>query len=363
MTARSKVFALTALALSSSIAAPSLNSANAGTLFSRAEVDQSKLVAIASPYANGSAHQLLIVQQLSGARPCWSESNNGNGPTMINPLLGQFDFTGICGRSTDSNGYSVRVGDQDMGWKYSLRVVKRNNDLTLVGVPVDRTLPELQIGRANGVTNGFAKLYLNPGWRMTNRVYNGQTMGHIYLTNDQPLTSVVASAPIPPAVSLPKPTTPSKPVVSPTTGTSSGSIGAVKPAPKPATAVKPVSTVQPGPKPSTSVPIVVPRPATTGSSSVTPPATLGAPAVGKPIAVPLPAIVTQPGSGSSTNGVKSPIVQSPTVKPPIVQSPAVKPPVVKPSVAQSPVVKPATTAPKPILNSGDYVVPTVEFYP
>ncbi|MBD2019912.1 DUF3747 domain-containing protein, partial [Leptolyngbya sp. FACHB-36] len=181
------IVALTTLALSSLATFKPA----AAVLFSRAEVDQSKFIAVASPYGN-NAHQLLIIEQLTSARPCWSES--GAGPTTINPLLTQFDFTGICGRSIDSNGYSIRMADQDMGWRYSVRIVRRNGDLLLVGAPsVDRKAPELQIGRANGMTNGFAKISLNPGWRITKRVYNGQNVGHIYLTNDQPLTAIAAA--------------------------------------------------------------------------------------------------------------------------------------------------------------------------
>lgn len=215
--------------------------AQAATLFSQREVNPSSFIAVASPYARGTAHQLLIIEQLSSARQCWSE--NPGSPTIVNPLLLNFDFTGICGRSIDGNGYSIRMAGQDLGLRYGLRVQRRNNDLVLVGVPFDRKSPELLIAHTNGITSDSAKFSFYPGWRLTKRAYNGQTLGHVYLTNDQPVNTVVATAPTPPrlpVVSTPKPSTrPVVPVVPPRASTSI-----------------PIAV----PKPETSVPIVVPLP-------------------------------------------------------------------------------------------------------
>ncbi|MGI0488975.1 DUF3747 domain-containing protein [Pantanalinema rosaneae CENA516] len=187
--------------------------ASAAGMFGQQEVDQNKFALIASPYSNGTAHQLLIVEQISNARPCWSESPAGS-VTAINPLLTEFDFTNICGRSIDSNGYSLRAAGEDQNWKYSLRVAKRDNDILLLGTPTsDRSAPELLIGRVRGNTNGFAKIHLEPGWRLTKRVYNGSALGHIYLTNDQTIASLNASAlAVRPPITTPTlPTTPVKP--------------------------------------------------------------------------------------------------------------------------------------------------------
>lgn len=204
MNLRLKAVAIATLALSF----VSFRPTQASTLFSKAEVDSSRFVAVASPYAGGRLHQLLIIEQIADSRACWRES--GAYPTAVDPLLVQFNFTGICGRSVDSNGYSIRMADQDLGWQYSMRVTKRNGDLWLVGVPtVNRSLPELQIGRTYGATSGFAKFFLNPGWRMTRRVYNGQPVGHVYLTNDRSLSSLAIAQPAPPT-----PVTPTRPVVS-----------------------------------------------------------------------------------------------------------------------------------------------------
>ena len=168
-----------AIAAATTLAAGSSFSASQ---FGQKEVDQSQFEAIASPYQAGQAHQLLVVEQVADTRPCWSES--GAAPTLIDPLLLQFDFTGVCGRSTDANGYSIRMNGEDLGLKYSLRVLPRDNDLVLVGAPRDRGGQEIVVGRANGMTTGFAKLVLDPGWRFTKRTLGDRTLGHVYLTYD-----------------------------------------------------------------------------------------------------------------------------------------------------------------------------------
>ncbi|NJO40481.1 MAG: DUF3747 domain-containing protein [Cyanobacteria bacterium CRU_2_1] len=148
--------------------------------FGQQEVDQSRFIAIAAPRSGGTAHQLLILEQISDDRPCWSES--GNNPIIVDPLLINFDFTGICGRSTDSNGFSIRVNGEDLALVYSLRVVDRDNDLVLVAASSDRDQPEVEVGRAYGMTAGFARIILNPGWRFTKRTFGDQILGHVYLT-------------------------------------------------------------------------------------------------------------------------------------------------------------------------------------
>ena len=171
------------------------------SVFGQQEVEQSRFVAIASPIGAGNAHQLLIIEQISNTRDCWSES--GQNPTIINPLLLSFDFSGICGRSTDSNGYSIRIAGEDLGVQYSLRIVRRGGDMVLVGVPFNRSAgSEFEIGRTNGITTDFAKINLNPGWRFAKRTYDGRTLGHIYLTRD---TQPTPSEPTPPVVTPPSP--------------------------------------------------------------------------------------------------------------------------------------------------------------
>lgn len=161
--------------------------------FGQQEVSQQNVIAIASPVNGGEAYQLLVVEQVSDSRACWQENQDAAG--TVEPLLLNFDFTGICGRATDSNGYSIRVGGEELGLRYMLRVVQSDNVMRLVGTPInDRSAPTLEIGRTKGVTTEFAKIQLNPGWRFTKRTYNGQTLGHYYFTNDQSLAALAAAS-------------------------------------------------------------------------------------------------------------------------------------------------------------------------
>lgn len=183
------------------------------TQFGQIEVDQNQFIAVASPYQGGNAHQLLILEQLSDERPCWNEfsgasldaangalnsalgdssTNPSNSSlTLVEPLLSEFDFTGICSRSIDSNGYSIRVNGEDLGLRYSLRVVYHNGDMLLVGAPGNRREPFIYIGHTNGITDDFAKITLNPGWRFTKRTYADRPLGHVYLTYEGNLTATL----------------------------------------------------------------------------------------------------------------------------------------------------------------------------
>ncbi len=154
--------------------------------FGQYEVQQDRFIAMAVPRAFG--HSLVIVEQVSNSRPCWNES--GSSPTVVDPLLLSFDFTGICGRATDSNGYSVRMGEQDLVMSHTLNVRGVGNELLLVAT--SRVNPHDQpivIGRTYGLSDGFTKIVLEPGWRFTKRTYQGQTLGHIYFTHDYTTTA------------------------------------------------------------------------------------------------------------------------------------------------------------------------------
>jgi Protein of unknown function (DUF3747) len=168
-----------------------LDKVAAANQFEQMEVIQEDLIAIAAPVGQTAKHQLLILEQIADDRLCWTES--GFNPVVVDPLLLQFDFTGICGRSTDSNGYSMRMGGQDWGLNYDLRIAQRDLELVLVGVPIRGGGAHVEIGRTNGTASGFVKITLNPGWRFTKRTYQGQTLGHVYLTNDRTLSEMLAA--------------------------------------------------------------------------------------------------------------------------------------------------------------------------
>lgn len=165
-----------AAATALSIFAPNAQAAT----FSETEIDQSEYIAVAAPFGNG-LHQLLIIGQVTDEKQCWSES--GSNPVIVDPLLVNFDFSGICDRKTDANGYSIRIDGEDQAQNYSLRIRQRGGDLVLVGSPPPNSQgQEIELGRANGVTDGFAKIQLDPDWRFTKRTFEKKVLGHIYIT-------------------------------------------------------------------------------------------------------------------------------------------------------------------------------------
>jgi hypothetical protein len=152
----------------------------AGSLFQIADLNQQNFVLVSAPIGDGTRAQLNIYEQLNDRRPCYEKI--GSQPTQVNPLLSTFDFTGICGRFLDANGYSLRVGGTDLAPSYRLSVIRRPDDNVLLAVPTSPGAgPEMVVARTQGSGNGFLKLVMEPGWELKRRAYNGRNLGHVYL--------------------------------------------------------------------------------------------------------------------------------------------------------------------------------------
>ena len=168
-----------------------LKPATANT-FDEKEMDPSSVIAIASPYRHG--YNLVVIEQIEGKDQCWKEF--GNAPVIVDPLLMNFDFTGHCRRATDTNGYSIRIAGREYGTDYLLNVVEEGGELHLIANSRDPKQPPLRIGRSRGANNGgTTKLFLNDGWRMTKRSYQGKELSHFYFSGRS--TSVATQAPQP----------------------------------------------------------------------------------------------------------------------------------------------------------------------
>ena len=159
------------------------------SLFSQHEIDPNSIALMATPYSGGYLHQLTVLEQLSDEQACWQEV--GNAPVVIDPLLLEFDFSGICRRGTDGNGYSIRVNGEDLFSRYSPKIVTQDGELQLVAHPNRPNDSGFVIARSHGTATNFSKLKLEPGWRVTKRGYEGKALGHFYLTNDSNLASLL----------------------------------------------------------------------------------------------------------------------------------------------------------------------------
>ena len=154
-----------------------------GSVFTAADVDESQFVMVSAPIGKGESSQLNIYEQRTSARPCFAVS--GASPAVVDPLLASFDFTGICNRYIDGNGYSLRIGGDDLGTRYRLSVVKTGSDVELLAVPTrDPSRPTMVVARSGGPGNGFIKLNLEPSWKLMRRQYGKRTLGHLYVYRD-----------------------------------------------------------------------------------------------------------------------------------------------------------------------------------
>ncbi|NER07687.1 MAG: DUF3747 domain-containing protein, partial [Okeania sp. SIO3C4] len=103
-------------------------------------------------------------------------------PILVEPLLLNFNFSGICGRATDSNGYSIRVDGNDLSISHRLILQNVGGEIKLFGISL--TGDKKLIGRSRGLSNGMMKIFLEPGWQFTKRSYQGRVLGHFYFSYD-----------------------------------------------------------------------------------------------------------------------------------------------------------------------------------
>ena len=82
-------------------------------LFNSQPVPQDKFIVLARPIGQ-SDWTLLVLEQLKLQPPCWSKRSDG----LVDPSLNRFDFTGICSRYLDSNGYSLRSGGEAVSYTH-----------------------------------------------------------------------------------------------------------------------------------------------------------------------------------------------------------------------------------------------------
>ena len=185
--------------------------ARAQALFNAAEVEQNRFVIVAAPIGDGSRAQLNIYEQRSAARPCFEVQ--GSSPAVVNPLLATFDFTGICNRFIDANGYSVRVGGSDLATVYRLSVVRQGGDNVLLALPTKAGVgPEMVVARTGGQAGGFLLLVPEPGWKLMRRQFGGRALGHVYLYRDGwPEGTPIAAPAAPTAPVAPPPAQPDAP--------------------------------------------------------------------------------------------------------------------------------------------------------
>ena len=165
--------------------------------FTETPVAEDEVVAVAIP-AGAIGYNLAVVEQIPGKQDCFALS--GSEPTIVDPLWTTFDFTGSCNRSTDSNGYSVRLDGRDTSLDYRLDVVPKGNELQLVAKNY-RDGSNLVVGQTFGKPEDgqYAKIHLNEGWEFTKKTYEDKVLGHFFFSGDSnAIAAASGTAPTPP---------------------------------------------------------------------------------------------------------------------------------------------------------------------
>ena len=181
--------ALGAAALGLTVAAGSLPGWTRA-LFDSRPLQEERFAILAQPVGQ-DRWKLLVLEQIKARPLCWEKRRDG----LMNPSLNSFDFTGICSRYLDSNGYSLRTSGTDVDQRFRLRLDQGRHGLTLRAMDPDRG-STITVARATKVRrnkNAFVQLTLEPGWSLERRVYQGRTLSHVYFANAQPLTTLIAA--------------------------------------------------------------------------------------------------------------------------------------------------------------------------
>ncbi len=160
----------------------------AASPFGMNETDQTPYIMVAQPTSRLGGTQrygLMIIEQKRAEPLCYSTS--GSSPTQVNVLLLNFDFSGICGKSTDTNGYIIRAAGEDLT-KYNPVIENENGVLVLYAEPTPfagRDAQKFVIGQTDGIAaNGFTQISMKPGWRLARQTFNGGVTGRTYIAND-----------------------------------------------------------------------------------------------------------------------------------------------------------------------------------
>ncbi len=183
--------ALAGLALGAAGLAPLTPSlVQAAGLFDSQPLDASRFAVLARPVGTADWN-LLLLEQLQQQPLCWQPRRDG----LVDPALNRFDYTGICNRYLDSNGYSLRVADEDLASRYRLRLQQVGSELQLQAFSPEQPRV-LLLGRGDVPLrdrDGFVALRLEPGWELRRRSFGGQGLNHVYFSSAASLEQLIAA--------------------------------------------------------------------------------------------------------------------------------------------------------------------------
>ncbi len=163
----------------------------AANLFDSQPLDQVRFAVLAQPVGQ-DRWKLLVLEQIKARPLCWNKRSDG----LVTPSLNRFNFTGICNRYLDSNGYSLRTGGSDMAASFRLKIEADNRGLSLFAIDSKRD-ETLLIARSTDNRrhqSAFVEFELEPDWSLERRSYRGRTLGHVYFAHPDPAEVQIARA-------------------------------------------------------------------------------------------------------------------------------------------------------------------------
>lgn len=149
--------------------------------FAEQQMSQDDFTVVAVPFGY-QEHRLEIIEQIAGEQQCWNES--GAAPVKVDLLLLDFDHTNSCRRIINTNGYTLRLNGEDDRVAHVVKIVQDQGELKLMAFHKDPSQPSIEIGSTNGLSDGVMKILLNPGWQISKRVHQGETIDHLYLSGN-----------------------------------------------------------------------------------------------------------------------------------------------------------------------------------
>ena len=177
----------------------------AAALFEAQPVDASRFAVLARPVGL-DGWTLLVLEQLRPSPLCWQNRPDG----LVEASLTRFNFSGICARYLDSNGYSLRLADQEPAGGASglrLRLEAVAGELQLQASSADQP-GILVVGRAplsRRQRDGFVPIRLDPGWELRRRSYGAQLLNHVYFSHPSEARQLLARAAASAATARPAP--------------------------------------------------------------------------------------------------------------------------------------------------------------
>jgi hypothetical protein len=161
--------------------------ARAAAPFSSEPVEAERAIALAQPLS-GDRWNLIVLEQLEPAPPCWRRFADGTVATYERNLPAT-----TCGLYHSSSAYSLRVAGDDLRHPWRLRVENRGGELELLASSPEQSTP-IRVGSGSVAGDGLVELKLAEGWGFERRLFEGRSLNHLYVANAEPLPVLLARA-------------------------------------------------------------------------------------------------------------------------------------------------------------------------